>query len=91
MYVYLLLQLQSFFLIADDIIDGSELRRGKPCWHRHENLGVSAFNDATLIEAGIYKLLHKHFRNAPYYLDMLELFHEVRFISFLLRLTDPYA
>ncbi|KAK4324077.1 hypothetical protein Pmani_005262 [Petrolisthes manimaculis] len=69
--------LQSFFLIADDIIDGSDMRRGKPSWHCHENLGLSAFNDAILIEAGIYKLLHKHFRNAPYYMDMLDLFHEM--------------
>ncbi|XP_071516847.1 farnesyl pyrophosphate synthase isoform X1 [Panulirus ornatus] len=69
--------LQSFFLIADDIIDGSEMRRGKPTWYRNEDLGVSAFNDAILLEAGIYKLLQKYFQDAPYYLDLLELFHEM--------------
>ncbi|XP_063876330.1 farnesyl pyrophosphate synthase-like isoform X2 [Scylla paramamosain] len=69
--------LQSFFLVADDIIDGSKLRRGKPAWYLNDNLGPSAFNDAILMEAGIYKILHKHFAHVPYYVDMLDLFHEM--------------
>lgn len=69
--------LQSFFLVADDIIDGSQMRRGKPCWYLNDDLGPSAFNDAILMEAGIYKILHKHFRDVPYYVDMLDLFHEM--------------
>ncbi|KAK8750446.1 hypothetical protein OTU49_014834, partial [Cherax quadricarinatus] len=69
--------LQSFFLVADDIIDGSKMRRGKPAWYLNDNLGLGAFNDAILLEAGVYKLLQKHFRDAPYYMDMLELFHEM--------------
>ncbi|XP_068220264.1 farnesyl pyrophosphate synthase isoform X2 [Palaemon carinicauda] len=69
--------LQSFFLVADDIMDGSEMRRGKPAWHCKDSLGTSAFNDAILLEAGVYKLLQKHFRDMPYYTDILELFHEM--------------
>lgn len=75
--VFSSLKLQSFFLVADDIIDGSEMRRGRPAWYRKDDLGLSAFNDAILLEAGIYKLLHQHFRDEPYYVDVLELFHEV--------------
>lgn len=69
--------LQSFFLVADDIMDGSNMRRGKEAWHCKDSLGMSAFNDAILLEAGVYKILQKHFSDAPYYVDLLELFHEM--------------
>lgn len=31
-----------------------------------------------MLEASIYYLLKKHFRQEKYYVDLLELFHEVR-------------
>lgn len=31
-----------------------------------------------MLEAAIYVLLKKHFRQEKYYVDLLELFHEVR-------------
>ena len=30
-----------------------------------------------MLEAAIYQLLKSHFRREPYYVDLLELFHEV--------------
>ncbi|CAG0881868.1 unnamed protein product [Darwinula stevensoni] len=68
--------MHTFFLIVDDIADGSELRRGKPSWYRVKDVGLRAINDAFMMEQGIYYLLRKYFRNKPYYVDIMELFHD---------------
>lgn len=73
--------LQSMLLITDDVMDGSQTRRGQPCWWRHEAVGLAAINDALMIENSIYYILQKHFRTEPYYVDLLELFHETMMIT----------
>lgn len=70
-------QLQAHFLVLDDIMDEAVTRRGRPCWYRTRNLGTKAINDGVLLEAGIYQLLRKYFRDKPYYLNVVELFHDV--------------
>lgn len=69
--------LQAFFLVADDIMDQSYTRRGKPCWYKKENVGLEAVNDSTYLECAIYKLLKHYIRNKPYYTSIIELFHEI--------------
>ena len=59
--------LQAYLLLADDIMDDSETRRGAPCWHRQEGRGLAAFNDAVLLEQCVYALLKKHFGDKTYY------------------------
>lgn len=68
--------LQAFFLVSDDMMDGSITRRGQPCWYRKEHVGNIAINDSFMIEAAIYKILSRRFRSRSYYVDILELFHE---------------
>jgi len=80
--------LQAFFLVSDDIMDGSITRRGKPCWYRHEGVGMIAINDAFMLESAIYTLLRKYFRDHPRYVDMIELFHEVTFQTEIGQLCD---
>lgn len=80
--------LQAFFLVSDDIMDGSITRRGKPCWYRHEGVGMIAINDAFMLEAAIYTLLKKFFRSHPRYVDLIELFHEVTFQTEIGQLCD---
>jgi len=72
-------------------MDASVTRRGHPCWYRvvrdaitvlasanpQPNVGNIAINDAFMLEAAIYHLLKKHFRQEAYYVDVLELFLEV--------------
>lgn len=36
-----------------------------------------AINDSFMLESAIYYLLKKHFRQESYYVDLLDLFHEV--------------
>lgn len=69
--------LQAFFLVSDDIMDASKTRRGFPCWYLMEGIGMIAINDAFLLESAIYILLKKYFRQEKYYVDLMELFHEV--------------
>lgn len=71
--------LQAFFLVSDDIMDSSKTRRGQPCWYLMPNIGMIAINDAFMLESSIYLLLKKYFRQEKYYVDLMELFHEVTF------------
>ena len=70
-------KLQAFFLVSDDIMDASITRRGQPCWYRNEGIGMIAINDSFMLESAIYYILKKHFRQESYYVDLLDLFHEV--------------
>ena len=69
-------------------MDSSITRRGQPCWYKQDGVGLIAINDSFLIEASIYKLLKRHFRPKPYYVDLLELFHETTFQTELGQLLD---
>lgn len=80
--------LQAFFLIADDVMDSSVTRRGKPCWYRQEEVGMIAINDAFIVQSHIYILLKKHFRSHPQYALLLELFTETTWQTEMGQLID---
>lgn len=80
--------LQAYFLVADDIMDDSITRRGQPCWYRVPKVGMIAINDAFMLEAAIYILLKNNFKQESYYIDLVELFHEVTFQTELGQLLD---
>lgn len=80
--------LQAFFLVSDDIMDGSITRRGKPCWYRMDDVGMVAINDALMLESVIYTLLKKFFRSHPAYIDLVELFHETTLQTEMGQLCD---
>lgn len=71
--------LQAYFLVLDDIMDDSHTRRGQACWFRVPKVGLIAANDGILLRNHIPRILKKHFREKPYYVDLLDLFNEVEF------------
>ncbi|PVV03968.1 hypothetical protein BB560_001543 [Smittium megazygosporum] len=80
--------LQGFFLVADDIMDDSPLRRGKPSWFKSDGIGMIAINDSFIIESLIYSLIKKHFRSTDYYIELVEFFHKVTFQTELGQMVD---
>ncbi|CAO2842385.1 unnamed protein product [Amaranthus hypochondriacus] len=66
-------------LVFDDVLDNSHTRRGKPCWYRLPKVGMIALNDGILLWNHINRILRKHFRDQPYYVDLLDLFNEVEY------------
>ncbi|CAG8466880.1 6260_t:CDS:10 [Acaulospora morrowiae] len=80
--------LQAFFLVADDIMDSSITRRGNPCWYKMEGVGAIAINDSFILESGIYFFLKKYFRQDHYYIDLVDLFHEITLETELGQLLD---
>ncbi|CAL8133507.1 unnamed protein product [Orchesella dallaii] len=69
--------LQASSLIADDVMDKSKLRRGKPCWYLVDDLGTDAVNDSFLLEHIMYQLIRKHFKTTSYYTDILDIFLQI--------------
>ncbi|KAM5539156.1 hypothetical protein V8D89_007029 [Ganoderma adspersum] len=80
--------LQAFFLVSDDMMDQSVTRRGQPCWFRVEGINLIAINDSFMLEGAIYYLLKKHFRSEPYYVHLLEVFHDTTFQTEIGQLID---
>lgn len=81
-------QLQAFFLVEDDIMDGSYTRRGQECWYRKQGVGMTAINDGIIMESAIYRLLKLHASSHPNYVDLLELFHDATFKTASGQLVD---
>jgi farnesyl diphosphate synthase len=75
-------KLQAYFLISDDIITNASItHRGQPCWYRVDGVGMMAVNDALILEGAIFQMIRKHFRKEPFYVDLIDLMHEVRTIT----------
>lgn len=58
--------LQAFFLVADDVMDDSQTRRGQPCWYKVKEVGLIAINDAFLLESFVFQILRQHFDGELY-------------------------
>lgn len=66
---------QAFLIVMDDILDNSTERRGRKCWHLQQT--SLAMNDCSLLNDLIYLVLQNHFRDKNYYVNVMELFHDI--------------
>ena len=82
--------LQAFFLVADDMMDESETRRGQPCWYKQPDVKLVAINDSFLLKSHIYLLLRKHFKSSrpAMYMHILDLFLDTTVQTELGQLLD---
>ena len=69
--------LQAFFLVADDLMDDSQTRRGQPCWYKLPKVQLIAINDSFILESFVFGILRDHFQDEDCYADLLELFLDV--------------
>lgn len=69
--------LQAFFLVADDVMDESQTRRGQPCWYKQPHVQLIAINDSFLLESYVFTILEKHFGHETYYNRLVSLFLDV--------------
>jgi len=82
--------LQAWLLVADDIMDSSVTRRGKPCWYK--TIGDAwyiAINDAVTIEAFVFKIIKRHFgHDGNLQLKLMDLMCETTLQTELGQLSD---
>nr|CAB3486025.1 unnamed protein product [Digitaria exilis] len=69
---------QACALLLDDIMDDSHTRRDHICWYRRPEVGLRGINDGILLKCHIARLIKKYFREKSYYIDISELWNEVR-------------
>lgn len=65
--VLLLFQLQASYCIADDVIDCSDIRRGKPTWHTLDDTGVNALIDSSFTHYIIFDILRSLLDNPSFH------------------------
>lgn len=80
--------LNGFYLIIDDIEDGSLDRRGSPCWYLVEGIGMNAILDGFVLENFIFQVLKKFFSHHKCYVQAIEVFHLASVMSTLGQTLD---
>ncbi|XP_028045323.1 farnesyl pyrophosphate synthase isoform X2 [Monomorium pharaonis] len=71
--------LQAAFLIIDDAMDRSQIRRGKPCWYKCNDKTFA--NDGVLLENITYYIIRKYLGKKECYFDFMEVFQNTIFAT----------
>lgn len=81
--------LQAHFLIEDDIMDGSTVRRGAPCWYLRPGVTTQvAINDGLIVLAWASRMAFHFFADRPYLSAVLRAFHDVDMTTSIGQLYD---
>lgn len=81
--------LQAHFLVEDDIMDKSTVRRGKPCWYLRPGVTTQvAINDGLILLAWATRMAAHFFADRPYLGEVLRVFHEVDMTTTIGQLYD---
>ncbi|RNE99590.1 farnesyl pyrophosphate synthase [Trypanosoma rangeli] len=74
--------LQAHYLVEDDIMDNSQMRRGKPCWYCFPGVTVqSAINDGLILKAWTQTMAFHYFADRPFLKDLLYLFQRTDYAT----------
>ncbi|KAK6728492.1 hypothetical protein RB195_005870 [Necator americanus] len=84
----LLEMIQSFYLILDDIMDAAETRRGKPCWYKNPDIGMSAVNDALLLDVFVEDIIRDLYAGHPQADRLCEAYRKSKRVTLLGQLLD---
>ncbi|RCN40467.1 polyprenyl synthetase [Ancylostoma caninum] len=84
----LLEMIQSFYLIVDDIMDGAETRRGKPCWYKVPGVGLGAVNDALLLDVFVEDIIRELYPGHPQVERLCDAYRKSKRITLLGQLLD---
>lgn len=70
-------------MVNDDIMDNSDVRRGKMCWYKLDGMERTVTADALLLENGCLAVLNRFFGHLPCYSGMVQIATEVFMLSML--------
>lgn len=80
--------LQAMFLVADDMMDKSTTRRGRPCWYLVPDVQGDAINDTLILESFVYSIIHENFSTHSAYVPLLRLYQEVSLATQMGQMLD---
>ncbi|KAK1444343.1 farnesyl diphosphate synthase [Babesia gibsoni] len=83
--------LQTAFLVADDVMDRSIIRRSHICWYLVPTIGVAnAVNDTMFFYTLTHRIISSQFKDSAHLLNILDLFNKVSMTTILGQHMDTY-
>ncbi|CDR96218.1 farnesyl pyrophosphate synthetase, putative [Babesia bigemina] len=83
--------LQTAFLVADDIMDKSIMRRSNVCWYMVPTVGISnAVNDTMFLNTLVHRIIANQLKDSKHLVTVMNLFTEVSMITILGQHMDTY-